>query len=114
MSTPYTFGTISWGSGAVPQNGTITITLNQDVNVHAISAVFTNGSTLTANSVIGNVQINGTSVTGWNPMTIDAVGTATATATNAIVAGGTMTCILTGATGTLWEGAAITLSGTTD
>jgi hypothetical protein len=112
--TNYTFGTISWGAGAVAQNGTITVTLNQDVPAHALLAVFNNGSTLTANSIIADVQINGTNVTGWDPITIDAAGTATATAANAIAAGGTMTCIFTAAAGTIANGGAITLGGTAD
>lgn len=110
--TAYTFGTISWGGGAVAQNGTITITLNQDVPAVALNAVFTNGSTLTANSIIADVQINGTNVTGWNPITIDQPGTVTATALNTIAAGGTMTCILSGSIGTISDGGAITFSGT--
>ena len=113
MSTDYTFGTISWGAGAIAQNGTITITLNQDVPAVAQHAVFTNGSTLNTNSIIADVQINGTNVTGWNPITIDTAGTATATATNTIALAGTMTCIFSGATGTISDGGAITFSGTT-
>jgi len=112
MSAPYTFGTISWGGGAVAQNGTITITLNQDVAAHALNAVFTNGSG--GGSIVADVQIGGTSITGWTAITIDTSGTATATALNAITAGGTMTCILSAASGTISDGGAITFSGTSD
>jgi collagen type I/II/III/V/XI/XXIV/XXVII alpha len=108
--TGYTFGTLSWGGGAIAQDGTITITLDQEAAAHILQMVFYNGPG--GGSTIADVKINGTDVTGLSAVTIDTSGTASASAANAVPAGATITVVLTGSTNVV-DGA-LTISGTLD
>lgn len=110
--TNYTFGTISWGGGAVAANGTITITGNQDIAGHILSAYYSNGSG--GGSITANVQINGVSVTGLSAVTINSGTHTNASGANAVAAGNTVAVILTAVSGTISDGGFVTISGTAD
>ena len=106
----YSFGTISFGAGAVAQNGTITVTLDQDINAHLLKASFSNGSG--GGTINAAVVVNGTTASGFGAIGI--VGTGDVSGSIEVAAGSVVTVVFSGAAGTLSNGGALTLSGTRD
>jgi hypothetical protein len=106
----YTFGTISFGAGSVAQPGTITITLDQDVNAHLLEVNYTNGSG--GGTIDAAVHVNGSTLAGFGAIAITGAGSLTGS--GEVPAGSSMTVVFTNASGTLGDGAAITFSGTQD
>ena len=106
----YTFGTISFGAGAVAQNGTITITLDQDVDAHLLEASYSNGPG--GGTIDAAVVVNGSTAAGFGSITIEGTGDVTGSAE--VPAGSVLQVVFTDASGTISDGGAITLSGTQD
>jgi hypothetical protein len=106
------FGTISWGGGAIAQAGTITVAGNFEPAGHLLAATFNNGSG--GGSIVAEVTIGGTAVTGLSAVTINAPGTVSATGLNGIPWGGTLAVVFSAASGTISNGGYLTLTGVYD
>ena len=107
----YEYGTISWGGGAVVADGTITIGLYWPFATHITRADYAVGAG--GGSTTLEVRIDGSAVTGLSAVAITTAGNAAASGANAVAAGAHIVdCVLSGTTGTISDGGAITITGT--
>lgn len=104
---PYTFGVIPSAESMIPS--VVTFSGHQEIDANVLVAYFSNGGT---NSIVAEIQNNGTDITGMAAITINTTGSVTATGSNDILVGNTLTATLSASSGTLGEGAYLQLSGT--
>jgi len=108
--SPYSFGTLTWVAPGVvvAQNGTYTVTGDQDVNAHLLSVEYSNGPG--GGTVDVGVFVNGTTLTGFGAIAVNSTGAVAGS--GEVAAGSVVKLVVTNVSGTV-DGY-ITLSGTQD
>ena len=104
--------TLAWGAGSIAQNGTIELEGDAQEKSHILGVKFDNG--VGGGSITGAFQIGTTDITGLAAVVNNGAGTATATAANALPAGGALRVVLSGVSSIIADGGYFTTFGTYD